>query len=152
MDGMKEGLIKLVGEERVCDSNEILERYSKDGSFAQPLRPSLVVKVQDASEVEKIVQLANRTQTPLVPVSSGGPHYKGDTVPSMPEAVIVDLSGMKKILKINRQQRIAVVEPGVTYGELQEALAQGRTDAGGALGSESGQVGCRQCPGYRTPA
>jgi FAD/FMN-containing dehydrogenase len=124
MDGMKEGLIKLVGEERVCDSNEILERYSKDGSFAQPLRPSLVVKVQDASEVEKIVQLANRTQTPLVPVSSGGPHYKGDTVPSVPEAVIVDLSGMKKILKINRQQRIAVVEPGVTYGELQEALAQ----------------------------
>jgi len=40
----------------------------------------------------------------------------------MPESVIVDLSGMKKILSINRTQRMTVIEPGVTYGELQTAL------------------------------
>jgi FAD/FMN-containing dehydrogenase len=124
MDGLKEKLSAIVGKERVFDSNDILERYSKDGSFAESIRPGMVVKVKDASEVERIVQLANRTKTPLVPVSSGDPHYKGDTVPSVPEAVVVDLSGMKKILNINRQQRMAIVEPGVTYGELQEALAQ----------------------------
>jgi FAD/FMN-containing dehydrogenase len=81
-----------------------------------------VVKVQNAKQVERIVKWANETKTPLVPVSSGPPHHRGDTVPSVPEAVIVDLSGMKKILNINKQQRMAVIEPGVTYGELNEAL------------------------------
>jgi FAD/FMN-containing dehydrogenase len=33
-------------------------------------------------------------------------------------AVIVDLSGMKKIIKVDRARRVAMVEPGVTFGEL----------------------------------
>ena len=57
-------------------------------------------------------------------MSSGAPHFKGDTVPSVPESVIVDLSGMNKIININRQQRMVIIEPGVTYGQLQEALAK----------------------------
>jgi FAD/FMN-containing dehydrogenase len=124
MDGIKEKLFALVGKENVSDSSEILESFSKDRSFAKPIMPRLVVKVKNADEVQKIVKLANETKTPLVPVSSGAPHFKSDTVPSVPEAVIVDLSGMKKIININRQQRMAIIEPGVTYGELQDALAK----------------------------
>jgi FAD/FMN-containing dehydrogenase len=48
--------------------------------------------------VQKLVKLANETMTPLVPVSSGPPHFRGDTVPGIGGAVIVDLSGMKKII------------------------------------------------------
>ncbi len=124
MDSLKEKLIEIVGRDHVSDDSETLGLFSKDRSFAVPMMPNLVVKVKNADEVQKIVKLANETKTPLVPVSSGAPHYKGDTVPCVPEAVIVDLSGMKKIININRQQRIAVVEPGVTYGELQKALAE----------------------------
>jgi hypothetical protein len=68
--------------------------------------------------------MGKRNKNTLVPVSSGAPHFKGDTVPSVPQSVIVDLSGMNKIININRQQRMAVIEPGVTYGQLQEALAK----------------------------
>ncbi len=35
---------------------------------------------------------------------------------------MVDLSGMKRILKIDRRNRLALLEPGVTYAELQPAL------------------------------
>lgn len=124
MNDLKEKLIEIVGAENVSDDSKMLGLYSKDMSFAKPMMPRLVVKVKSAGEVQKIVKLANETNTPLVPVSSGAPHFKGDTVPSVPEAVIVDLSGMKKIININRQQRMAIIEPGVTYGELQEALAK----------------------------
>jgi FAD/FMN-containing dehydrogenase len=113
---------EIVGKANVLDDPKILEQYARDRSFAAPIRPRLVVKAKTADEVQKIVQLANEMKTPLVPVSSGGPHYKGDTVPSVPEAGVGDLSGMKKILSVNRQQRVAVVEPGVTYGELLKAL------------------------------
>ncbi len=124
MDDQKAELTEIVGASNVYDTPEILDSYAKDESFVTPLKPALVVKVNDVQEVQKIVQWANQTNTPLVPVSSGSPHFRGDTVPSVPEAVIVDLSGMKKIIAINRRQRIAIIEPGVTYEELQKALAK----------------------------
>jgi len=119
---MKEKLIQLVGKENVADDAETLASFAGDKSFSKSIEPRFVVKVKNAAQVQKLVKWANETKTPLVPVSSGSPHYRGDTVPSVPEAVIVDLSGMKKILSINRTHRMAVVEPGVTYGELQKAL------------------------------
>lgn len=124
MNDRKTALKEIVGVNNVLDTPEILEAYSKDQSFVRPMKPSFVVKLKNVDEVQKIVQWANATKTPLVPVSSGPPHFRGDTVPGVPEAVIVDLSGMKKILSINRRHRIAIIEPGVTYGELQGALAK----------------------------
>jgi FAD/FMN-containing dehydrogenase len=124
MDGLVERLAAIVGKENVTDEAKTLERFSRDGSFAAPMKPRLVVKVKSAEEVQSIVKLANETGTPLVPVSSTGSGQRGDSVPSVPEAVVVDLSGMKRILSVNRQQRIAVVEPGVTYTELKAALAK----------------------------
>lgn len=124
MESMKQKLVGIVGAKNVFDSQEILESYAKDQSFAVPMMPLLVVKPENAAQVQELVKWANETKTPLVPVSSGAPHFKGDTVPSVPESVIVDLSGMNKIISINRQQRMAVIEPGVTYEQLQEALAK----------------------------
>jgi FAD/FMN-containing dehydrogenase len=124
MSDIKSALSKILGKANVIDAPDVLEQYSRDNSFTSPLPPSCVVRPQDVEKVQALVQWANQTKTPLVPVSSGPPHFHGDTVPCVPGAVIVDLSGMKKILEINRRNRIAVFEPGVTYGELQTALAK----------------------------
>lgn len=119
---MKEELVKIVGKENVSNDPGSLESYAGDGKFVPHLKPWYIVKPQNAEQVQELVKLANKTGTPLVPVSSGAPHYRGDSAPSVPGAVIVDLSGMKKILSINKTHRMAVIEPGVTYGELQAAL------------------------------
>lgn len=124
MDGIKERLFAIVGKENVLDDPEVLESFASDSSFTKPIRPWFVVRPVNSGQVQELVKWANKTNIPLVPVSSGAPHFHGDTVPSVPQAVIVDLSGMKKILSINRQHRMVVVEPGVTYGELQAALAE----------------------------
>ncbi len=124
METIYEKLCAIFGSENVSDAPATLEAFSKDESFATPMRPFFVVKPENAKQVQALVRLANETKTPLVPVSSGAPHFKGDTVPSVPESIIVDLSGMNKIISINRQQRMAIIEPGVTYGQLQEALAK----------------------------
>jgi len=71
-----------------------------------------------------VVNLAKETATPLVTVSSGPPHFHGDTVPATGDAVVVDLSGMKKIDLVHRVGRVAVFEPGVTFGELIPAVAK----------------------------
>lgn len=120
----KEKLTKIVGSGNVDDQPTTLEEYSSDMSFVNAVRPACVVKPKNAGEIQKIVKLANETGTPLVPVSSGAPHFRGDTVPSVGGAVIVDLSGMKKIINVNRARRVAMVEPGVTFGELIPACAK----------------------------
>ena len=113
-----------MGKEKVINKQKILDRYSHDNSLASPMRPRLIVEPRNADDVQKTVVWANQTKTPLVPVSSGEPHFRGDTVPSVPEAVIVDLRRMDKIIRIDRRNRMVVIEPGVTYAQLQPALAE----------------------------
>jgi FAD/FMN-containing dehydrogenase len=118
MDEKKLQLMEIVGKASVFDSPGIGESFSLDHSLILPMKPRAMVKPRDVDEVQKIVHWANQTLTPLVPVSSGGPHFRGDAVPTVPESVIVDLSGMKRILKIDRRNRLALIEPGVTFSEL----------------------------------
>ncbi len=122
MDEKKAQLVKIVGEARVFDNPEIEDPPSLDHALIASVRPRFMVKPGNVDDVQRIVLWANQTQTPLVPMSSGGPHFRGDTLPTVPEAVIVDLSGMRRILKINRRNRLALIEPGVTYAQLQPEL------------------------------
>ncbi len=114
----KQKLVKIFGTGNVMDSDDILYDYSGDISFVNRVRPAFVVKPGDSREVKKLIALANKTKTPLVPVSSGAPHFKGDTVPGSGGSIVVDLSGMKKVEFVDRPRRVAMVEPGVTFGEL----------------------------------
>jgi len=120
----KEKLVKTVGAGSVSYKPAALEEYSRDVSFVNAVRPECVVRPKNAAEVQALVKLANETLTPLVPVSSGPPHFRGDTVPGAGGAVIVDLSKMKKIINVDRARRVAMVEPGVTFGELIAAAAR----------------------------
>ena len=119
MNSKKEQLIRIVGKGNVLDELEILKAYSQDQSSVLPIKPSFVVNPKNAHEVEEIVMWANQTRTPLIPVSSGPPRFHGDTVPSTAEAVIVNVSGMKEIIRIDRRNRIVLIEPGVTFSQLQ---------------------------------
>jgi hypothetical protein len=117
-------LNQIVGSVNIIDSEDELETRSHDLSFAPQIRPTAVIKITKASEVQELIKWANETGTPLVPVSSGGPHFHGDTVPSVGGALVIDLSGLKDIIRIDKKNRVAMVEPGVTFGELIPQLAQ----------------------------
>ena len=124
MTNIKEDLVSLVGDNQVLGDPDVLASYASDESFVLPIKPKAVVRPGSGDEVQALVVWANQTGTPLVPVSSGAPHFYCDTVPSVPGTVMVDLSRMDKIIKVDSRNRIAVIEPGVTYGQLQPALAK----------------------------
>ncbi len=124
MEGIKQDLIGLFGTDNVLDDPASLGSYARDQSFVLSIRPRFVVRPGSGDEVQALIVWANKTSTPLVPVSSGSPHFYGDTVPSVPGAVIVDLSRLNEIMRIDRRNRIVVIEPGVTYAQLQPELAK----------------------------
>jgi FAD/FMN-containing dehydrogenase len=117
-------LEEIVGKENALDNPEILKKYAEDSSFASPKTPACVVKPANIEELNKIVKWANSKRTALVPISSGAPHFRGDTVPGVEGAVIVDLRRMNKIIRVDDANRVALVEPGVTFGELQAELGK----------------------------
>jgi len=114
----KEKLVKIVGAGNVTYEQARLDKYSRDISFVNTVKPACVVKPRNADDIKQLVNLANETLTPLVSVSSGPPHFRGDTVPGTGGAVIIDLSGMRKIIRVDRFHRVAMVEAGVTFEEL----------------------------------
>ncbi len=118
----KQHLEQIAGPGSVSREAAVLDAYSRDMSFVNPVRPKYVVKPKTSEAIRKLMHLANETQTPLIPVSSGPPHFRGDTVPGTGGTVIMDLSGMKKILLVDRPRRVAMVEPGVTFEELIPAV------------------------------
>ena len=84
MDAKKQALIGIVGAGYVSDDQKLLESYAADCSYTPKRKPWFVVRPKTAEEVQALVQWANQTETPLIPVSSGPPHFHGDTVPSAP--------------------------------------------------------------------
>lgn len=115
-------LAGIVGQPWVTVDGERLEAYAKDNSFVPPRMPQCMVQPGGAEELQETVRWANQTRTPLIPVSSGEPRLRGDTVPRL-GGVVVDLQRMRKIVRIDPRNRVAVIEPGVTFGELIPALA-----------------------------
>ena len=79
-------------------------------------QPEKVVTPTCAEEVQEIIIKANKTKTPLVPVSSGT-NLQGTHLPSVKGATAVDLSQMKGI-HFDELNRNAIVEPGVTFADL----------------------------------
>ena len=115
---------KIVGEGGVITDKKTLSSFSSDGSFTVGEQPRSVVRPRKAAEVQEIVQLANQKGVPLIPRSSTGLRFRGDTVPQAPQSVIVDLSGMDTILRLDVRNKVAMIEPGVTFGVLQDACAK----------------------------
>ena len=118
------GLSDIVGSDSVFENQDFLDGYSSDLSFVPWVRPRCAVTPANTDEVQGIVRWANQTRTPLVPVSSGRPHFRGDTVPGAAGAVMLDLSRMKRIIRVDTLNKVCMVEPGVTFGELQVELAK----------------------------
>jgi FAD/FMN-containing dehydrogenase len=114
----------IVGSANVIDDEATLKSYSGDISFVHPVRPGQVVYPRNTGDIEQLVKLARESRTPLVAVSSGPPHFRGDTIPGAGGSVIVDLSHMKRIIRVDRQNRSAMFEPGVTFAELIQAVGE----------------------------
>jgi FAD/FMN-containing dehydrogenase len=120
-DVTRAALAAIVGEHHVADGGELPDRRPDAGTGARP--PWLRVSPADSDQVQRIVRLANETATPLVPVSSAAPHRRGGSDPCVDGAVAVDLRRMNRILRLDRRNRIALIEAGVTFDQLVPALA-----------------------------
>jgi FAD/FMN-containing dehydrogenase len=118
-----EELAAIVGKDCVIEDPETLAAYSHDMSFVPPRTPDYVVLPDNAEKIQELVNWANGSNLPLIPVSSGPPRFRGDTIPLM-GGVIVDLSKMNQVIRLDKFNRVMMVQPGVTYDDILPQLSK----------------------------
>jgi len=122
---MQDSIIKeiaaVVGPEHILTGEEDRWTYSYDATDLTYL-PDLVVFPGSAEEIAAILKLANRHRFPVVP-RGAGTGRAGGSVPSRGGVVLV-LTRLNRILEINPEDLVAVVEPGVITGVLKKAAAE----------------------------
>jgi glycolate oxidase subunit GlcD len=111
---------EIVGKEHVSVSRANTELYSYDASLAKG-KPGVVVFPADSREIARVARAAHRSGIPFVP-RGFGTNLSGGTIVTV-EGLVVCLSRLNRILGMYPESRYAVVQPGVTNLELQDALA-----------------------------
>ncbi|MEM3581418.1 MAG: FAD-binding oxidoreductase [Candidatus Bathyarchaeia archaeon] len=114
-------LRKIVGCENVLVDDDIGEEYGRDEALAvNPCIPEVVVKSRNAEEVAEILRLANERRIPVTP-RGGGTGLSGGCVPSA-GGIVLSLERLNRILEIDEDNHVVVVEAGVTLSSLMRAV------------------------------
>jgi len=120
MDSIYKSLTAIVGDGHVSNRPEELYIYSFDLGTAEPHRPDYIVSPETTEQVQEIVRLANRENIPIVPLG-GGLSLAGLAVP-LKGGILLDLKRMDQIIEVNEKARYAVIECGVSQGQLTSYL------------------------------
>jgi FAD/FMN-containing dehydrogenase len=118
---IKEELAKIMDVGQVIDDFETTTEVARNFGFVKGATPECIVRPRNTDEVQKLIQWSKDSKIPVTPVSSGTPHLKGGCSPLF-GGVAMDLSAMDKILAVDRDYRVAMVEPGVNYYQLKPEL------------------------------
>lgn len=115
------GQVLMAGD--VITDAEHIATYTRNTSGLARDVPG-VVRPRDTEQVRRVVEAANRHKTPLYAFSRGRNWGMGSKLPVRSGCVLVDLSGMDRIIEVDDTFGYAVIEPGVTQRQLAEHLAK----------------------------
>ncbi|HEY3994418.1 MAG TPA: FAD-binding oxidoreductase, partial [Mycobacterium sp.] len=86
--------------------------------------PGLVLRPRTRDEVVAAMRIAFEHHVPVVP--RGGASNCGAGMMANPDRVMIDVSGMDRVIDVDPAARTARVQPGVINGVLQQQLAPHR--------------------------
>ena len=121
MDNLIENLSAIVGCENVLSKPDELLVYECDGLPHHKHRPRAVVFPSSTEETSAIMHELARAQVPFTP-RGAGTGLSGGAL-ALDSGVVIEFARMRKILRIDVENRIAVVQPGVVNLHVSQAAA-----------------------------
>lgn len=116
-------LAAVVGRRHVLQETEDLVVYSNDATVIS-YKPDVVVQPASRDEVAAVVKIAAAHQIPIT-CRGAGTGLSGGAVP-VKGGIALEMTRMNRILKIDVDNRVAIVEPGViTFDLITQAAASG---------------------------
>src|SRR5437868_6278432 len=115
-------LASLLPPERLLSKPEQLAAYESDGLTAFRTRPLAVAIPETADEVIALVCFCHKEKLPFVARGSGT-SLSGGSLP-VAEGIVIALNRLNRILRLDADERIAVVQAGVVNSQVTAAAAQ----------------------------
>lgn len=112
----------IVGKENIYEDKAHLIAYSYDAT-REHFEPDAVVFPRHEDDVSKILKYCNENQIIIVPRGAGS-GFTGGAIPSEGGVVLAFERHMNKILEIDINNMVAVVQPGVINMDLQKAVEE----------------------------
>lgn len=112
----------IVGKENVLMSKEALRAYSYDGTTSWIHEPDIVLFPTSTEQISRIMKIANAENIPVTP-RGGGTNVSGGSVP-IQGGIVLCTTRMNNILRIDKENLTATVEPGVVLQDLTMRLAK----------------------------
>ncbi len=113
--------LKEIVAGQISTAAEDLACYSYDAGGLSRM-PEAVVFPAEVDQVSRIMQLASEKGIPVVPRGAGTGMTGGALAP--PGGVVMVMNRFSRILEIDRENQVAVVEPGVVTGDFQKEVAR----------------------------
>jgi 4-cresol dehydrogenase (hydroxylating) len=134
---------QVIGPQHVKVDAGSRNSYARTTGFAAH-RPLAALYPDSTGQVRELVRIASEYGVGVYPISRGKNWGYGDAAPMRENQVILDLRRMNRIIEVNSKLAYAVIEPGVTQGQLHAHLKEHKTglwmDSSGA-GPEASVVG-----------
>ncbi len=112
----------IVGSENIYSDKAHLIAYSYDATRNR-FEPDLVIFPRNENDISKILKYCNEKRIPVIPRGAGS-GFTGGALPSEGGIVLALEKHMNKILEIDMENMVAVVQPGVINIELQKAVEE----------------------------
>ncbi len=152
MDTLVKNLRAVLRPEQVTSEPGELLVYECDGLTHYRHRPRAVVFPASTEEVARVVRLITEAGVPLVP-RGAGTGLSGGAL-AVGGGVCVELARMRRVLRVDAENRLAVVEAGVVNAQVSRAVAahglyyvpdpssQGTCTVGGNIAENAGGIHC----------
>ena len=116
-----------LGPDAVIDGEDELRDFRDPFAFDtwDDYTASAVLMPETVEEIQAIVRIANELEVPLWTHGTGMNNGYGGPAPRLKGSVIVSLRRMNRVLEINEDSAYAVVEPGVRWFDLYDAIRAG---------------------------
>jgi D-lactate dehydrogenase (cytochrome) len=115
-------LAQLVGEENISTRPSDLALYSQDQSAHEAHRPEVILWVDDAEQVSRVLAYANEKYIPVT-AWGAGTSLEGNPL-ALHGGILISFAHMNKIVAIHADDFQVTVQPGLGYKDLNLQLAR----------------------------
>ena len=121
-DTLLDRLARVFPPDRLLTHAGALAPYESDGLTTFRARPRAVVLVESTDEVVQTVRICHEAGVPFMARGSGT-SLSGGAVP-IEDGIVIALNRLNRILRIDPEARLAVVQPGVVNLDVSAAAAR----------------------------
>ncbi len=115
-------LTAAVGADQVLPGGAVPDYGHDEALGVPPGAPAFVVLPADTAQVAEVVRIAGEQGVPVTARGSGT-GLSGAAVP-VEDGLVISFERMNRVLEIDTRNHVAIVQPGVTLGELDALTAE----------------------------